>query len=1100
MASTEDGAWRPGPAVDADIACDDAESAALLIWLVRLARDVDHDKGCAGGKTAGLPLTFGGFRLERLLGRGAYGAVFQAIDTRLEKPVALKIAWPEVLADAERSRRFENEPLAMAAIRHRGIVEVYEFGDWGVASYISMELIDGPTLAEWHKTLQSVSETRAADIVCAVAEAVHVAHQANIVHRDLKPSNILLRPTGKGGPLAYEPVVADFGLARRASNPLQSDRTATCAIVGTDHYMSPEQAAGRNDAVGPLSDVYSLGVILYELLCGVCPFAGDSDAPIRERIQTTLPPPPSMLRASLSADLEAIVLKCLEKSPERRYASAQELADDLRRFLDDLPVRAHRIGLLRRGWRFARRKPSQLASASLIVVAAAAIVGLLTAWNQSRFTATPRYADEAAATRHERDVIRRSEYINKIQAAADSLRLGNRHFVVQNRQEASEASGGVDPCGLEWHLLQNAMLTRARELKAHSGGACSVRFSPDGRRLYSAGKDGRIVVWDAHAWTIEQEIVVGDEEVHFAEPSDDGLTLAVGCEAGRVVVYRTNDWSKTFDQQVMAGRIYCIAWLGMNSRLAVAGEGDRVHMLNLDSGETIATPPLCAPSDGLGEDVYADEIESMAFDPDRSQLMVNARPRLQFSLDASTLRVLDARQHRETTYGISCHLPASPDCFAVVCNDAVRIWNSSLAKFVAEVPILSAIRSINGSRDGATLAIGYRNGLIETWDVGRILSGVQDIPRRVFAHDERVLALDFSPDAASLVSCGADGRIRVWDCDTVQRPFESPFQGIIKAVRFSDCGRWLAVVEGRPNGAMRLLMYSAETGEFRWESPLGTLQKEQLAWATFENGWPIDFRPDSSEIAITDGDLIVRTRLVDSGRLTNEFPLSAEAYQRQIQFSPDGEQLIQHPFHSSERVGSWWTDKRRGFAGASPAGERDGWIGSFRTSLGDVWLDQLLTREIVVYRHGTALALTKLAGASELLRITAVSEDGSRIAGGGLDGILFSWDLKDGGRLRKYVGHDGAIADVCYASGDRTLAALSAAGVLRLWDVATGASLMNLGDPAEPIVAMAMHPKGTMLVLAIQSDGKCGLRVHRCEPSGQLGGMELTSAVPFASP
>ena len=258
--------------------------------------------------------------------------------------MALKLAWPGVLMDPVASRRFIEEPKTVASLKHRGIVEVYDSGEIEMASFIALELIDGPTLAQWLKEEEHVSARLAAHIVCDVSEAIHVAHERDIVHRDLKPSNILLRPSADGAVFAYEPVVTDFGLARRPRLSETSMLTGTQAILGTDRYMSPEQAAGRQDEVGRGSDVFSLGVIFYELLARRLPFDGDSSEQVRWRIQHDDAPAIRAWRSGVPKDLETIALKCLEKEPARRYPTSQALSDDLRRWLRGESIHARPLG------------------------------------------------------------------------------------------------------------------------------------------------------------------------------------------------------------------------------------------------------------------------------------------------------------------------------------------------------------------------------------------------------------------------------------------------------------------------------------------------------------------------------------------------------------------------------------------------------------------------------------------------------------------------------------------------------------------------------------------------------------------------------------
>ncbi len=301
---------------------------------------------------------FGPYELIEEVGRGGMGVVYKARQKGLDRIVAVKMILGNHLASAEQVDRFYAEARAAAKLQDPQIVAIHDVGEIGGQHYFAMEFVSGPSLAQL--LLGGPLEPEdAAQFVLIVARAIGRLHKQGIVHRDLKPSNILLDAAGR-------PCVTDFGLAKMLSSDAPSTRTG--AIVGTPSYMAPEQAAGRSGVVGPLSDVYSLGAILYELLTGRPPF--DEANPLDTLVQVleAEPTPPSRLRADLPRDLELICLKCLEKSPEARYPSADALADDLDRFLRREPVEARRIGHWQRLARWARREPALVSRVSTLVI------------------------------------------------------------------------------------------------------------------------------------------------------------------------------------------------------------------------------------------------------------------------------------------------------------------------------------------------------------------------------------------------------------------------------------------------------------------------------------------------------------------------------------------------------------------------------------------------------------------------------------------------------------------------------------------------------------------------------------------------------------
>ncbi len=324
-----------------------------------------------------------GYQILGVLGRGGMGVVYKARQVRTDRVIALKL--PGHL-DLETRARFTTEAQAAARVSHPNIVQVYEVGEHQGQPFLALEYIDGGSLAE-RLTGAPVPPRQVAALAEVVARAVGAAHAHGVIHRDLKPGNILLAEANGSsirGPASLlggnigslNPKIADFGLARRLDVEVGQTRSGT--ILGTPDYMAPEQAAGDSRALGPPADVWALGVVLYEMLTGRPPFRGTGMLETLEQVRALDPVPPRRLQPSIPRDLETIALKCLHKEPDRRYPTASELADDLRQFLDGLPVRARPVSRVERWVKRAKRNPlaTALAAGLWLVVLAAAGYGV----------------------------------------------------------------------------------------------------------------------------------------------------------------------------------------------------------------------------------------------------------------------------------------------------------------------------------------------------------------------------------------------------------------------------------------------------------------------------------------------------------------------------------------------------------------------------------------------------------------------------------------------------------------------------------------------------------------------------------------------------
>jgi tetratricopeptide (TPR) repeat protein len=384
-----------------------------------------------------------GYELLRVLGRGGMGVVYMARQTGLNRLVGLKMVLSGAHASSEQLSRFRAEAKSVARLQHPNIVQIYEVGEHNGLPYFSMEFVDGGSLAQ---KLQStrLRTYQAAELVQTLARAMHYAHQRDIIHRDLKPHNVLIAVDGT-------PKITDFGLAKQLDE--DTSQTRTGAVLGTPGYMAPEQAYGRTKSIGPASDIYGLGAILYEVLTGVPPFQRPTLLDTLNAVRSQEPVPPSRLQPKLPRDLEVICLKCLQKEPRKRYGSALELAEDLHLFLAGEPIHARAVSPVERLARWVRRNP-RIAFLLSLVFASMSLAIIVLLISMRRIEAQKARAEQAQAE----------------EQAARSRETEARRIADLKRKEADEnAAKALYLTGVSQNILLGVVTTMQQKLQERPG-------------------------------------------------------------------------------------------------------------------------------------------------------------------------------------------------------------------------------------------------------------------------------------------------------------------------------------------------------------------------------------------------------------------------------------------------------------------------------------------------------------------------------------------------------------------------------------------------------------------------------------------------------
>ncbi|MBT3890137.1 MAG: protein kinase, partial [Planctomycetaceae bacterium] len=776
------------------------------------------------------------FTLLNEVGTGAYGTVYKATDTKLDRTVAVKIPRKHNMT-AEDQEQFLREARAAAQLAHPNIVSVHEVGRDKDNLYIVSDFIEGNNLAD-ELTLTRYTPRKAVILCVKIAEALDHAHQQGVVHRDLKPSNIMLDPQN-------EPLVMDFGLAKRDAGEITM--TWDGKLLGIPAYMPPEQARGEGHTVDGRADMYSLGVILFELLTGALPFRGTARMLLNQVLHDD-PPAPRTLQGSIPKDLETITLKCLEKDPNKRYDSCQHLANDLTAWLQHQPIAARPVGILGKLLRWRKRNPvvANLSGSLVVLLMLCTTLSLTFAIQAARETAIAQQAMISATTAQnkaitaksladnlataekvqrknaeaaliraeiaEKDAMNSEEQARQLATEAitarkqsETLRLLAEEistlerrrayqgdiFLAKRDWDAGNMSNLTDRLyrysqdthlrGIEWNYLERLAHLELLTLTGHVDRVQSVAFNQSGNRVVSGGAR-EVVLWDSISGHKLLEMQGHTRAVTAVCFNTDASQIASSSQDGTIRLWNAVTGKLISSLKDRDESINHLQFTSAGRHLVSGSQNGLVKLWDC------ATETVLRTFKG-----HAGSVFSIALSPDGKQIASASADKTVklWDLEAGTLS-WTLRGHTEAVYSVAFTLDSQHLISGG--NDHVMIvWDSQNGTELRKMTGHSAnIVSLSINQESTLVASGSSDETIKIWNIE---SG--SCEQTIKGHHLGVTSVQFSHDGTRLVSGSKDKTLKIWDLQTAHPTISvTPHFQEITSACFSPDGKQIASSSG----------------------------------------------------------------------------------------------------------------------------------------------------------------------------------------------------------------------------------------------------------------------------------------------------------------
>jgi WD40 repeat protein/serine/threonine protein kinase len=1026
------------------------EDAALLARVQALLQAHEAAEGFLPGQPAG-PASFvpvsekpgdriGRYKLRERIGEGGCGVVYVA---EQEEPVHRKVALKVIKLGMDTRNvvaRFQAERQALALMDHPNIAQVHDAGATETGRpYFVMELVRGVKITDYCDQ-HRLSTRERLELFIKVCQAVQHAHQKGVIHRDLKPSNILVTVNDPGSPGV--PKVIDFGIAKATTGRL-TDLTVYTDLhqfIGTPAYMSPEQATMTSLDIDTRSDIYSLGVLLYELLTGHTPFdtkelmALEVDAlrrTIREkepmrpstRLSTMIEgelattakhrasAPPSLIHL-VRGDLDWIVMKCLEKDRTRRYETANGLAFDLKRHLNNEPVLARPPSTVYRIQKAIRR--NKLAFMAGVAVAVALVLGIgISTWQ----------AMVAQQARREAEHQLYAAKMNLAQQAWDQNNIGQLRQLLEDTQDSPYR-------GFEWYYWDRLTHLALKTLRGHLDAVKSVAFSPDGQRIVTGSEDHTAKVWDVASGRELLTLKGHNGRIWSVAFSPDGQRIVTGSGDNTAKVWDAASGKELLTLKGHTGEVWSVAFSPDGQRI-VTGSGDNTAKVwEAASGATLLTLKG-----------HKGKIWSVAFSPDGQRIVTGGEDQTAEVWDAASGNpLLPLRVHN----GWILSVAFSPDGQRIVtgCDDqTAKVWDAASGKELLTLRGHSSwIPSVAFSPDGQRIVTGGWDHVAKVWEAA---SGKPLLTLK--GHSGGIWRVAFSPDGQRIVTGSEDQTAKIWEAASSEELLTlKGHTNEIMSVAFSPDGQ-------------RIVTGSFDETAKVWEVASG---KELLMLKGHSDRiWSVAFSPDGQRIVTGSYDQTAKVWEAASG--TNLFTLKGHSAPIwSVAFSPDGQRIVTGSVDQTAKV--WEAASGRplltltghsdevGSVAFSPDGQRIATGSLDKTA--KVW-DAASGRELLTLRgHGAAIWPV------------AFSPDGKKIVTGSHDETAKVWDAASGRELLTLKGHSNWVLGAAFSPDGQRIVTGSDDNTAKVWEAATGRELLTLKGHSGGVMSVAFSPDGQRIV------------------------------------